>query len=66
MRYMPHTRQTVSFDVALVLEEDFFTGAFGELEILDKFLIEFAGVEDFHTACMLMQSAHGSDFKSFR
>ena len=42
---MPHTRQTVSFDVALVLEEDFFTGAFGELEILDKFLIEFAGVE---------------------
>ena len=28
MRYMPHTRQTVSFDVALVLEEDFLTRVF--------------------------------------
>ena len=44
MRHMPHTRQTVSFDVALVLEKDFLAGAFKELEIPGKFSIEFVGV----------------------
>ena len=45
MRHIPHTRQAVSFDVALVFEEDFLTKAFGELEIPIKFSTEFAGVE---------------------
>ena len=44
MRYMPHTRQTVSFDVALVLEEDFLTRVFEELEIPEKISIEFAAI----------------------
>ena len=41
MRHMQHTKQTLSFDVALILEEDFLTRVFGELEIT----IEFTGVK---------------------
>ena len=47
MRHMPRTRQSVSFDVALVLEEHFLAGFFGELNTQDKISIKFAESKSF-------------------
>ena len=55
---MPHTRQTVSFNVTLVLQEDFLTGVFGELEIPEKSPLNFTGGEtSFKFFTLLMQLA---------
>ena len=35
----------MSFDVAVLFEEDFTTEGFGEREILNKVLVELTGVE---------------------
>lgn len=35
----------MSFDLAVVFEEDFTTEGFGEWEILNKVLVELTGVE---------------------
>ena len=47
MKHMPRARQSVSFDVALVLEEHFLAGVFGELKTQDKISIKFPGSKSF-------------------